>query len=95
MRVISDDYTPSVVDSRYEPRPTRRTFLIASAAARHVAALCAAQARATIAYWNGLTGADGKVMDELIDRFTREYSHEQQRLPWADLYPSCRSRFRR
>ena len=28
--------------------------------------------RPTITYWNGLTGADGKVMDELIDQFTRE-----------------------
>jgi multiple sugar transport system substrate-binding protein len=49
----------------------------------------AAQSRATITYWNGLTGADGKVMDELIDRFTRETGiHiEQQRLQWAELYP--------
>ena len=31
-----------------------------------------AQAKPTITYWNGLTGADGKVMDELIDQFTRE-----------------------
>jgi multiple sugar transport system substrate-binding protein len=47
-----------------------------------------AQAKATITYWNGLTGADGKVMDELIDRFTREtgIKVEQQRIPWADLY---------
>jgi len=48
----------------------------------------AAQAKPTITYWNGLTGADGKVMDELIDRFTRETGVriEQQRIPWADLY---------
>ena len=48
----------------------------------------AAQAKPTITYWNGLTGADGKVMDELIDRFTRETGIrvEQQRIPWADLY---------
>ena len=47
-----------------------------------------AQAKPTITYWNGLTGADGKVMDELIDRFTRETGIriEQQRIPWADLY---------
>jgi multiple sugar transport system substrate-binding protein len=47
-----------------------------------------AQAKPTITYWNGLTGADGKVMDELIDRFTRETGIrlEQQRIQWADLY---------
>jgi multiple sugar transport system substrate-binding protein len=69
---------------------TRRTFLVASAAAAATwPRYGAAQAKATITYWNGLTGADGKVMDELIDRFTRETSIriEQQRLPWADLYP--------
>src|SRR5919201_3325469 len=43
----------------------------------------------TITYWNGLTGADGPVMDELIERFTGETSIrvEQQRIQWADLYP--------
>jgi multiple sugar transport system substrate-binding protein len=47
-----------------------------------------AQARPTITYWNGLTGADGKVMDELIDQFTRAtgIKVEQQRIQWADLY---------
>lgn len=47
-----------------------------------------AQAKPTISYWNGLTGADGKVMDELIDQFTRETGIrvEQQRIQWADLY---------
>ena len=47
-----------------------------------------AQAKPTITYWNGLTGADGKIMDELNDRFTRETGIriEQQRIPWADLY---------
>src|SRR5207245_1047582 len=46
------------------------------------------QAKATITYWNGLTGADGKVMDELIDLFTAETGMriEQQRRPWAQLY---------
>ncbi|HEV8583658.1 MAG TPA: ABC transporter substrate-binding protein [Methylomirabilota bacterium] len=69
----------------------RRTFL-AGAAATTAAAwprYGAAQPKATITYWNGLTGADGKVMDELIDRFTKEtgVKVEQQRLPWAELYP--------
>jgi len=70
----------------------RRSFLIGGAAAGGVAWLgarrAAAQAKVTITYWNGLTGADGKVMDEMIDRFTRETGiHiEQQRIPWADLY---------
>lgn len=72
----------------------RRAFL-AGAAAVGGAALAgvgakraAAQAKPTITYWNGLTGADGKVMDDLIDRFTRDtgIKVEQQRIPWADLY---------
>jgi multiple sugar transport system substrate-binding protein len=47
-----------------------------------------AQAKPTISYWNGLTGADGKVMDALIDEFTREtgIKVEQQRIQWPDLY---------
>jgi multiple sugar transport system substrate-binding protein len=70
---------------------SRRTFLTAAAATATAAAWPrhgAAQPKATITYWNGLTGADGKVMDELIDRFTKETGIrvEQQRLPWADLY---------
>src|SRR6184192_1100285 len=70
----------------------RRAFLAGAAAATATAAGWprhgAAQPKATITYWNGLTGADGKVMDELIDRFTAETGIriEQQRLPWADLY---------
>ncbi len=70
----------------------RRGFLLAAAGA--AAALpvlprrASAQAKPTISYWNGLTGADGKVMDELIDQFTKDTGiHiEQQRIPWADLY---------
>ena len=70
---------------------TRRTF-VAGVTAAGLAALprpAVGQPKATITYWNGLTGADGKVMDELIDRFTRETGIriEQQRLQWADLYP--------
>src|SRR5258708_10754501 len=73
-------------------RVPRRTFLAGAAAPATGAAWPrrgAAQPKATITYWNGLTGADGKVMDDLIDRFTRETGIriEQQRLPWADLYP--------
>jgi len=73
-------------------RLQRRAFLAGAAAATATAAWPrhgAAQPKATVTYWNGLTGADGKVMDDLIDRFTRETGIriEQQRLPWADLYP--------
>lgn len=72
------------------PRVSRRAF-VAGAGAAGVAAWArraTAQAKPTITYWNGLTGADGKVMDELIDQFTRDSGIriEQQRLPWADLY---------
>ena len=70
----------------------RRTFLRAAAGAAvalpAVTRRASAQSKATITYWNGLTGADGKVMDELIDQFTKETGIriEQQRIPWADLY---------
>ena len=70
----------------------RRAFLRAAAGAAvalpAVARRASAQAKPTITYWNGLTGADGKVMDELIDQFTKETGIrvEQQRIPWADLY---------
>jgi len=70
----------------------RRAFLRAAAGAAAalpaVTRRASAQAKPTITYWNGLTGADGKVMDELIDQFTKETGIrvEQQRIPWADLY---------
>ena len=71
---------------------TRRAFLTGGAVAASTLASprpLRAQPKATITYWNGLTGADGKVMDELIDRFTAATGIriEQQRLPWAELYP--------
>jgi multiple sugar transport system substrate-binding protein len=70
---------------------SRRTFLAGAAAAAGSVTFtrrAVAQAKPTITYWNGLTGADGKVMDELIDRFTAEtgIKIEQQRLPWAEMY---------
>ena len=73
---------------------SRRRFLTTAAAVGAAASLSAgtrrasAQPKATISYWNGLTGADGKVMDELIDQFTRDTGIrvEQQRIQWADLY---------
>ncbi len=70
----------------------RRAFLCAAAGATASLPLltrrASAQAKSTISYWNGLTGADGKVMDELNDQFTRDTGirMEQQRIPWADLY---------
>ena len=70
----------------------RRAFLRAAAGAAvalpAVTRRASAQAKPTITYWNGLTGADGKVMDELIEQFTKETGIrvEQQRIPWADLY---------
>jgi multiple sugar transport system substrate-binding protein len=73
---------------------SRRRVLATAAVAGTLAVLprsvgrAAAQAKPTISYWNGLTGADGKVMDELIGHFTQEtgIKIEQQRIPWADLY---------
>ena len=74
---------------------TRRRFL-ATAAATGAATLLgpgrrlasAQGAKPTITYWNGLTGADGKVMDDLIGQFTKEtgIAVEQQRILWPDLY---------
>ena len=76
--------------ARSRGRVSRRAFLAGASAAGAAAwaRRAAAQPKATITYWNGLTGADGKVMDDLIDQFTRETGIriEQQRLPWADLY---------
>src|SRR2546421_8683202 len=67
---------------------SRRRFLAGAAVAAALPRAVSAQPKATITYWNGLTGADGKVMDELIDKFTAEtgIKIEQQRLPWAELY---------
>ncbi|HSE96552.1 MAG TPA: ABC transporter substrate-binding protein [Methylomirabilota bacterium] len=73
---------------------SRRNVLAGAAAAGSVAVLGAgarragAQAKPTITYWNGLTGADGKVMDEMIEQFTKETGIrvEQQRILWMDLY---------
>src|SRR5689334_6186480 len=51
---------------------SRREILTGAVAAGAAAVLpagarrAAAQAKPTITYWNGLTGADGKIMDELI-----------------------------
>ncbi len=73
---------------------SRRRFLTGAAAVGASASLpvtarrASAQAKPTITYWNGLTGADGKVMDEMIDQFTRDtgIKVEQQRIQWPDLY---------
>src|SRR5262245_21935454 len=70
---------------------SRRRFLTGAVAATALATgarRAAAQPKITITYWNGVTGADGKVMDELIDRFTSQtgIKIEQQRLPWVELY---------
>src|SRR5437867_4416968 len=73
---------------------TRRRFIGGTAALGATALTtarwrpAAGQAKPTISFWNGLTGADGKVMDDLIDRFTKDTGIriEQQRILWADLY---------
>lgn len=78
--------------NRSSVKVDRRAFLRAAAgtavALPAVARRASAQSKPTITYWNGLTGADGKVMDGLIDQFTKETGIrvEQQRIPWADLY---------
>ena len=78
--------------SKPTPSLSRRRFLegatLGAAALPFRARGASAQAKPTITYWNGLTGADGKIMDELIDQFSRETGvrMEQQRIVWADLY---------
>ena len=80
--------------SEMEHAVSRRRVLAGAAVAGALASMPArvrsasAQAKPTITYWNGLTGADGKVMDELIGQFTQDTGIrvEQQRIPWADLY---------
>jgi multiple sugar transport system substrate-binding protein len=74
--------------SRAQTVVSRRRFLVATAVAAAWPRYGAAQPKATISYWNGLTGADGKVMDEMIDRFTKDTGIriEQQRIPWPELY---------
>jgi len=74
---------------------TRRGFL-ASTAAVGAATLVgpgrrpasAQGAKPTISFWNGLTGADGKVMGDLIGQFTKEtgIQVELQMIVWPDLY---------
>jgi multiple sugar transport system substrate-binding protein len=78
--------------SKPTPSLSRRRFLGGAAVGATALTLgsrrASAQAKPTITYWNGLTGADGKIMDELIDQFTRDTGirMEQQRIVWADLY---------
>jgi multiple sugar transport system substrate-binding protein len=77
---------------RAQIKVDRRVFLRAAAGVTAslpvLARRASAQPRPTISYWNGLTGADGKIMDELIEQFTKDTGIriEQQRIPWADLY---------
>src|SRR5271157_6283606 len=73
-------------------RITRREFLAGTAAVGAATMLgsraASAQAKPTITFWNGLTGADGKVMAALIGQFTQEtgIQVELQMIEWADLY---------
>lgn len=75
---------------------TRRRFLASTAAMGATTLLgpsprmASAQGpKPTITFWNGLTGADGKVMGQLLGQFTKEtgIQIEQQMIIWADLYP--------
>jgi len=74
---------------------TRRRFLASTAVigattllgpSGHMAS--AQGPKPTISFWNGLTGADGKVMGELIGQFTKEtgIQVELQMIEWLNLY---------
>ena len=42
-----------------------------------------------LTFWNGLTGPDGKVLEELVGNFQAKYPNikiEHQQIPWNDLY---------
>ncbi len=49
-----------------------------------------------LAYWNGLTGGDGPIMQKLVDRFNAEHPNikvKQTRIIWDEYYqkvPGCR-----
>jgi len=43
----------------------------------------------TLTFWNGLTGPDGKVLEEMLASFTTKYPNvkiEHQQIQWNDLY---------
>lgn len=43
----------------------------------------------TLTFWNGLTGPDGKVLEEMLATFQSTYPNvkiEQQQIPWNDFY---------
>ena len=74
---------------------TRRRFLGTTAAMGAATVLdpvrrmaLAQGSKPTISFWNGLTGADGKVMGDLIGQFTKEtgIQVELQMIVWPDLY---------
>jgi multiple sugar transport system substrate-binding protein len=83
---------PTTSPAQPAAAPTQSAAAKPPAAAQPTTAAPAAApktaAAATFSFWNGLTGADGNVMDELIERFTKEKSItiEQQRAQWPDLY---------
>jgi hypothetical protein len=69
-------------------RVSRRAF-VAGAGAVSVAAWArraGAQPKATITYWNDLTGADGKVMDELIDQLPATAASHRARRSAGPIY---------
>ena len=42
-----------------------------------------------LAYWNGLTGGDGPIMQKLVDNFNKEHPNinvKQTRIVWAEFY---------
>ncbi|MBA3528778.1 MAG: extracellular solute-binding protein, partial [Propionibacteriaceae bacterium] len=42
-----------------------------------------------LAFWNGLTGGDGPIMQKLVDRFNTEHQNikvKQTRIIWAEYY---------
>jgi multiple sugar transport system substrate-binding protein len=83
---------------RAAPRWTRRRFLrtlgtaaVAGGTARLLGAPAYVRAapNVTLAFWNGLTGPDGRVMEGIVGDFMSQHRTikiEQQQLPWTDFH---------
>jgi multiple sugar transport system substrate-binding protein len=73
----------------------RRTFLQAvgagtlALATNHRNTVASRQESVTLNFWNGLTGPDGQIMEQLVEQYLEENPHvtiNQQQIQWVDFY---------
>lgn len=73
----------------------RRTLLRAAGAgalaltAKHPKPVASRQESVTLDFWNGLTGPDGQIMEQLVEQYLDENPHvtiNQQQIQWVDFY---------